>query len=70
LTTDDKYLRAMTESGDLLKKMREESRSNDPVRELMSDIWSQRHNVPYVTTIFEAAQEMNAPVQHQVIPPE
>jgi hypothetical protein len=70
LTADEKYRRAMTESGDLLAEMREASRSDDPVIALMADIWAQRHNVPYVTTMYEATQEMNAPVEQQRRPPE
>lgn len=60
------YAVAMRESDDLLARMRAAYASNDPVRQAMADLWAQRHNVPYVTSVFETVQEMNAPVARQV----
>jgi hypothetical protein len=58
----DAAAHAMKVSSELLQRMREHSRSDDPARALMADIWSQRHNVPFITTVYEAAQEMNVPL--------
>lgn len=56
------YAVAMSESGDLLKRMDEESRSSDAVRAVMASIWRQRNNVPLVTTVYEAVAEMQSPM--------
>lgn len=55
---------AIAVSSDLIKQMQERSLSNDPARSLLADIWAQRHNVPYITTIFEANQEMKEAAQY------
>ncbi len=51
---------ALAVSSDLIRQMQERSQSSDAVRALLADIWAQRHNVPYVTTVFEANREMKA----------
>ena len=51
------YAKAMHESDDLLKKMREASKSTDAARAIMADVWSQNHNVPFLTTVYESVQE-------------
>jgi hypothetical protein len=53
---------ALKVSNDLIARMREYSASNDPARALLADIWAQRHNVPFMTTMYESAQEMNSPL--------
>lgn len=53
---------ALAVSGDLIKQMQERSQSNDAARAVMADIWAQRHNIPYVTTVYEANQEMQAAI--------
>lgn len=60
---DIAYADAMNESGDLLERMRAASASRDPVRAVMADIWQQRNNIPFMATIYEAAQEMQAPLR-------
>lgn len=62
---DESYAAAVRESDDLLAKMKAAYESTDPVRQAMADIWAQRHNVPFQTTITEAVQEMNAPLYQQ-----
>lgn len=62
---DESYAAAVRESDDLLAKMKAAYSSTDPVRQAMADIWAQRHNVPFQTTITEAVQEMNAPLYQQ-----
>lgn len=59
---DEAYARAMNLSEDLLDKMQNYSRSTDAARAVMADIWAQRHNVPYMTTTVQVAQELNAAV--------
>lgn len=56
---EDRYAVAVRESDDLLQKMRAAYASTDPVRQAMADIWAQRHNVPYVTSVYETVQEVN-----------
>ena len=51
------YAEVMQESDDLLKRMRETSNSTDAARAVMADIWSQNHNVPFLTTVYESVQE-------------
>lgn len=46
---------------DLTNSMRAYSAGNDPVKALMSDLWQHRNNVPFVTTIYEAIQEVKLP---------
>lgn len=60
--TESRVAVALRESDELLQKMRTAYQSNDPVRQAMADLWAQRHNVPYVTSVYETVQEMNAPL--------
>ena len=62
---DESYAAAVRESDELLTKMREAYKSHDPVRQAMADLWAQRNNIPFTTTVYEAVQEMNAPLQQQ-----
>ena len=59
-----KYEQAIAESESLINSLREASRSSHPVRDLVRDIWNHRRNTPYITTIYEANQEMLAPLLH------
>jgi hypothetical protein len=63
-----KYARAVAASDDLIRRMRDSSASGDPVRAVMADLWQQRHNVPYVTTVYEAVAEMSAAVDQKPAP--
>lgn len=60
---DRAYAAVMGESDDLLKRMRENSGSTDAARAVMADVWSQHHNVPFMTTVVEAVQEAMAPLK-------
>lgn len=62
---DIEYEKAMQVSEDLIEKMRNASNSNDPVRQLMADLFLQRHNIPFVTTIHETVQEMKSPLEQK-----
>lgn len=61
----DNYSRAMAISGDLLDRMQRHSRSNEPALAVMADLWAQRNNIPYMTAVVVATQEMNAPLQQR-----
>lgn len=56
------YDRAIAVSDELIQHMQEASRSKDAVRAVMADIWAQRKNVPFMTTVVEAVQEAKSPV--------
>lgn len=56
--------RAIANNDRLLRRMREHSNSNDPARALMADIWAQRNNVPFMTTMYESAREMKDATQY------
>jgi len=50
----------MLASDDLIQRMRSSSASGDPVRGIMSNLWEQKHNIPYITTMYEANAEMQS----------
>ena len=54
------YKRAMEVSDDLIFRMREASSSNDPVRSVVVDILKRGHNIPFLTTVYEAVEEMKS----------
>lgn len=56
--SDLAYQQAMGVSDDLIRRMRQHSASNDAARAVMADVWSQRHNVPFMTSTYETVQEM------------
>jgi hypothetical protein len=64
LPKTDKFEAAMKESGDLIQYFREASNDHHPIRAMMADLWLQRHNVPFVTTTYEAMTEMKSAVQY------
>jgi hypothetical protein len=57
-----KFDQAIAESDELIQTLREAAASPHVIRCLLRDIWYFRHNVPYVTTLYEANQEMSAPL--------
>lgn len=57
---DDSYARAMNASDELIARMREASNSTDPARAIMADVWAHNHNIPFLTTVGEAVQEMKS----------
>jgi hypothetical protein len=54
---DGAYYEAMRVSGELLKRMGDASISTDAARALMADVWAQKRNIPFLTTVYEAVQE-------------
>ena len=61
---DEKYHLAMKSISDLTDKIRENR--DHPTREMVADILANRHNTPYITTIYEAVQEVNAPIKQSL----
>jgi hypothetical protein len=57
---DVAYDRAMDASADLLFRIREAGRESDVARTLITDIWTQAQNIPFMTTVYEAVQEAKA----------
>jgi hypothetical protein len=65
---DAAFNKAMRANTELISHMREASQSKDAVRGLLADIWAQHHNIPFMTTVYQAVQEMNSATttdQHQ-----
>lgn len=61
---DHLYKQAMDTSDDLITKFRENHR--DPIREIVADILTNRHNAPYVASVYETVQEVNAPLKQHM----
>lgn len=61
--SDHKYHTAMQASGEILQRMSEGS--NHPVNAMVADLIKNRHNAPYITTVYEALQEVNAPLKQR-----
>lgn len=57
------YETAMKESHDLLQKIR--GMSDDPARQIASKVLENRRNIAYITTIYEATQEMESSVKQK-----
>jgi hypothetical protein len=56
---DAAYQAAMRESGDLLDRMR--GRSSEPVDAVICEVWRRREDLPFLSEVFEAAQEAGTP---------
>jgi hypothetical protein len=63
---DVAYREAMNISGDLLRHMGEASTSTDAARGLMADIWAQNNNIPFLTTVYEAVQEVKSGSEQKI----
>ena len=61
VASDASYHEAMGASDDLIQKMRESSKSSDAARTVIGHIWAKHHNIPFLTSVFEAVEEMNLP---------
>ena len=59
------YAAAMDESDHLLKMLKDSARSTDAACAVMADIWAQHRNVPFLTTVTEAVQEMKSPLEQE-----
>lgn len=63
--SDIPYYRAVAATNDVMARMASSPRTTDAARAIMSDIWAQAHNVPFMTTLYETTQEMNAPLKQK-----
>lgn len=63
--TESKYATAMKISDELRERMRSYSEGADPAKGVLADIWSQRHNVPFMTTVVEAVAEAGAAIKQR-----
>lgn len=59
----DTYSRAMDAADSLIEILK--TPPNDAVKDTISNLLRYRDNGPYVLTIFEAQQEMSAPLQQK-----
>lgn len=62
---DAAYAAAMVESDELLKRLRDSASSTDVARAVMADVWAQRRNIPFLTTVHEAVQEMKSGLEQK-----
>ena len=60
------YDNAMRISDGLIEKMERISQSKDVVPAMMADIWLQRHNIPYMTTVYQSVSEMKSATTDQM----
>ena len=51
------YYRAMDASDDLRLLMEREGNHTSAARSIISDVWAQAKNIPFMTTVYEAVQE-------------
>ncbi len=59
---------AIRMADELTQSMRSYSSGNDPIKGLMADLWQHRNNVPFVTTVYEAIQEVKPPYEARIFP--
>ncbi len=62
---DASYSRAIAATDDVIAKMRDSSRSIDAARSVVASVLEQANNVPFMTTVYEATQEMKAPLKQK-----
>ena len=58
-----KFDQAIQASDVLISALRHHSSNGHPLLTAFVDLWRLRHNTPIVTTIYEAYQEMMAPMK-------
>jgi hypothetical protein len=55
---DAAYNRAVGASDDLIQRMRDSAPTTAAARAVMADVWAGHRNIPFLTTVYEAVQEM------------
>jgi hypothetical protein len=55
---DFAFVEAMRGGDELLRRLRENSGLNAAARSVVSDVLARSHNTPFMTTVYEAVQEM------------
>lgn len=61
----DKYASAVRVSDDLLASMRKIEPSDETIRDILTNIWKNKHNMPYLTTVYETVAEMDVGAKRQ-----
>lgn len=61
----DSVDRAIEASDELIGRMRAAAAEEPPVQQMVAELFDQQHNAPYILTVFEAHQEMNAAVRQR-----
>lgn len=61
----DAYDRAMSVSGNVLQKMEEASESHDAARAVMAGLWLHSRNVPFMTTVYQAVEEVSSGIDQK-----
>ena len=54
---DAAYAQVMSDTTELVDRMRAASRTTDAARSVIADIWMRAQNVPFMATVYEAVQE-------------
>ena len=62
---DELYHKARAEADEFIDRLKELSAADEPVCQLFADLWQFRKNVPVVTTMYEAHQEMMSAVKQR-----
>lgn len=62
-TATPKFEAALRESDDLIRRFKEAADDPHPIRAMMADLWMQRHNVPFMATVYEAQREVQSAAQ-------
>lgn len=65
LTADEKYEKAMVDSGELLEDLRTVEPIAPGLRAVLAGLWAHRRNIPFLATVYEASQEMRAPLEQK-----
>lgn len=55
------YWQAVRVSDDLLNHLRNPAAADEPSRSLFVVLWEKRHNIPFLTSVYETVQEMDLP---------
>ncbi len=60
---DVAYAKAVALTDDILLRMRESEKDTEAARVVAAEVWLHARNVPFMTTVYEATQEMTAPLK-------
>lgn len=66
---DTAYDKAVGASDDLIQRMRDSAPSTAAVRAVVTDVWAGHRNIPFLTTVYEAVQEMKIATINGSLPP-
>lgn len=66
---DAAYDKAVGASDDLIQRMRDSAPTTAAVRAVVTDVWAGHRNIPFLTTVYEAVQEMKIATINGSLPP-